>query len=398
MSVISAQSIPILRQESTAPQMPLTQRLLSLDVYRGVIMVSLICFGFGLRAVEKDPRWGFLARQVDHSQWVGVTFWDLIQPAFMFMVGVAMPFAFARRRAMGATRSELLRHALRRAAGLIVVGVLITCITEGKIYLEFRRVLQQIAVGYVIAFFLLERGLVLQIVAAAGILVFYTAAWIFYAHHTGTDPWAMGDANMGGAFERLVFRHNSTGHYVSLNSIPETATILFGIICGEIVGTNWPRKRVMSWLAVMAVAGIGGGLLLGLWIPIVKRIWTPSFGLLASGIVILFLLLFYWMIEVMNWRRGWTFFVVVGMNSIFAYTMAEIFRGWFSRSVIIFSKPALVGMMDRSHFWDAVARPTNVPWPAQIGHWGDVIQAVLVLLAEWGVLYFLYRRKIFFKL
>jgi len=149
---------------------------------------------------------------------------------------------------------------------------------------------------------------------------------------------------------------------------------------------------------MLAAAAIVVGLLLSHWIPIVKRIWTPSFGLCATGIVILFLLLFYWMIEVMNWRRGWTFFLVVGMNSIFAYTMAEIFRGWFSRSIMIFSKPVLVGMMDRGHFWDAVARPANVPWPAPIGHWGDVIQAVLVLLAEWGVLYFLYRRKIFFKL
>src|SRR5438067_2911120 len=164
MSVLAAQR-PMLSQDDTPePAAERPQRLLSLDAYRGAIMVSLISFGFGLRALANDPRWGFLARQVDHSQWTGVVFWDLIQPAFMFMVGVAMPFAFAKRRAMGATRNELLRHALRRAAGLIVLGILITCITEGKILIEFRRVLQQIAVGYVIAFFLLERGYVTQII------------------------------------------------------------------------------------------------------------------------------------------------------------------------------------------------------------------------------------------
>jgi predicted acyltransferase len=253
-------------------------------------------------------------------------------------------------------------------------------------------------VGYVISFFLLERGYVAQAIAAALILIIYTAAWMVYAHHTGTEAWAMGDANMGGAFERLVFRHNSTGHYVSLNSIPETATILFGVMCGQLVGSGLARKKVMLWLAVGAALGIGGGLLLGLWIPIVKRIWTASFGLYASGIVILGLLIFYWMIEVMNWRRGWTFFVVVGMNSIFAYAMAEVFRGWFSRSIIIFSKPILVGILDRGHVWEAIAKPTSTPWPGRIGAWGDVIQAVLVLLAEWGVLYWLWRRKIFFKL
>src|SRR5438045_3732086 len=145
MNVLAYQSASKAAEDAPARPMQLTQRLLSLDVYRGVIMVSLICFGFGLRALEKNPRWGFLARQVDHSQWTGVVFWDLIQPAFMFMVGVAMPFAFAKRRAMGATRSELLKHALKRALGLIVVGILITCITDGKISFEFRRVLQQIA-------------------------------------------------------------------------------------------------------------------------------------------------------------------------------------------------------------------------------------------------------------
>src|SRR5438132_1221835 len=314
----------------------LTQRLLSLDVYRGVIMVSLISFGFGFRALKDNPRWSFLARQVDHSQWRGVVFWDLIQPAFMFMVGVAMPFAFAKRRAMGASRRELLVHALRRAAGLIVLGILISCITDGKISIEFRRVLQQIAVGYVISFFLLECRCLVQFIAAASILILYTLAWIIYAHHTGSDPWAMGDANMGGAFERLVFRHNSTGHYVSLNSIPASATIIFGMICGEIVGSGMPKKRLMMNLGIFGISAIMLGLALSPVVPIVKRIWTASFTLYSGGMVILALLLFYWMIEVMNWRRGWTFFIVVVMNSIFAYTMKVIVRWWLNLVVLVF--------------------------------------------------------------
>jgi len=361
-------------------------------------MVSLISFGFGFRALKDSPRWSFLAQQVDHSQWTGVVFWDLIQPAFMFMVGVAMPFAFAKRRETGATRKELLLHTLRRALGLILLGILITCITDGKISIEFRRVLQQIAVGYIISFFLLERGYLVQFIAAAAILMIYTLIWIAYSHHTGTNPWALGDANMGGAFERLVFRHNSTGHYVSLNSIPATATIIFGVICGQLVGSTLPKKRVMLYLAIFGAIAIAAGLALSPLVPIVKRIWTASFGLYASGIIILTLLLFYWIIEVINWRRGWTFFIAVGMNSIFAYTMTEIFRGWFNRSILVFSKPLFTALLDGAHTPDALAKPASFPWPPQLGAWGDVIQAILVLLAQWLVLYFLYRRRIFFKL
>src|SRR3954467_7686397 len=122
MSVMGAPS-PLNYRSETASRQPLAtkERLLSLDVYRGLIMVSLICFGFGLRTFDKDPRWDFLARQVDHSQWQGVVFWDIIQPAFMFMVGVAMPLAYARRKAMGASRRQLFFHALRRASGLIIL-------------------------------------------------------------------------------------------------------------------------------------------------------------------------------------------------------------------------------------------------------------------------------------
>src|SRR6267142_1460014 len=162
MTALTAERPSVSIEDHSPPHAKLTDRLLSLDVYRGVIMVCLISFGFGLRSLKDDPRWSFLARQVDHPQWTGVVFWDLIQPAFMFMVGVAMPFAFARRRAMGATRTQLFRHTLRRALGLIILGILITCITDGKISIEFRRVLQQIAVGYVISFFLLERGYIAQ--------------------------------------------------------------------------------------------------------------------------------------------------------------------------------------------------------------------------------------------
>src|SRR5437868_3471680 len=82
-------------------------RLISLDAYRGFIMLLLASSGFGLAVLEHYPGWAWLARQVDHAAWEGCTFWDLIQPAFTFMVGVAMPFAFARRISQGATTIEL---------------------------------------------------------------------------------------------------------------------------------------------------------------------------------------------------------------------------------------------------------------------------------------------------
>src|SRR5262245_21401104 len=92
-----------------------TGRLVSLDAYRGFIMLLLVSNGFGLGVLEHHPGWSWLARQVDHAAWEGCTFWDLIQPAFTFMVGVAMPFAFARRLAQGGNTFSVFKHVLWRA-------------------------------------------------------------------------------------------------------------------------------------------------------------------------------------------------------------------------------------------------------------------------------------------
>src|SRR5256885_13564852 len=83
-----------------------SKRYVSLDAFRGFIMVILASEGFGFSALQSDPTWGRVARWFDHVPWQGGVFWDMIQPAFMFMVGVAMPFALARRKELGATRSE----------------------------------------------------------------------------------------------------------------------------------------------------------------------------------------------------------------------------------------------------------------------------------------------------
>src|SRR5258708_29198982 len=85
-------------------------RLVSLDAFRGFIMLLLVSNGFGLGVLEHYPNWSWLAKQVDHAAWEGCTFWDLIQPAFTFMVGVAMPFAVARRFEQGATTAGVFKH------------------------------------------------------------------------------------------------------------------------------------------------------------------------------------------------------------------------------------------------------------------------------------------------
>src|SRR4051794_16101523 len=110
---------PVTQSPATSPG--LSTRLTSLDTFRGLTMLLLISHGFGLYdALRGNTSMPWLAAQFDHAQWVGCTLWDLIQPAFTFIVGAAMPLSFVRRRQEGASRGELFRHVLWRACLLIL--------------------------------------------------------------------------------------------------------------------------------------------------------------------------------------------------------------------------------------------------------------------------------------
>lgn len=337
-------------------------------------MTTLLAGGI-FNSLKGHPAWNWLYEQTDHVAWEGCVYWDLIQPAFMFMVGVAMPFAFARRAALGDSWGKQFRHALLRAINLILIGWLLDNNGSEKIQLGFIRVLEQIAFGYVCAFFVVGRSFLTQGLVAASILVGYQLLWMFNPWNGPGGPWAMGNENIGSAFDFWMLGRNYGGFYVGMNAIPSTATIIFGVIAGQLIAQNRPKGFTVAVLLVAGLAGIGLGLAASSWFPLIKRIWTPSFAVYSAGWTTLILLAFYWTIDVMKWR-WWAFpLVVVGMNSIAAYVGGS-FRNWFR------------GM---SKAWISGLEEPLGPL------WFPVFQQALWVLAAWGVLYWLYRRRIFFK-
>ena len=351
-------------------------RLQSLDAYRGLIMFTLLCGGI-FQSLKGHPLWNWLAVQNEHVAWQGCVYWDLIQPSFMFMVGVAMPFAFARRAALGESWGRRFRHTLIRAFSLILLGVLLDHFGSDKIQIGFIRVLQQIAFGYVAASFVVGRSFRTQGLVAAVVLIAYQLLWMFNPWNGPAGPWALGNENIGSAFDHWLLGRNYSGYYVGLNAIPSTATILFGVMAGQWIQQGTDRRGVCRTLLIAGLAGIALGLAVSPWFPLIKRIWTPSFAVFAGGCTTLILLAFYWLIDVIGWKR-WSFLlVVVGMNSIAAYALGNAFGGWF-RSL--------------SGAWIAWLK-------APLGETGfPVLRQALFAAAAWGVLYWLHRRKIFFKL
>ena len=348
---------------------------MSLDAYRGFIMLTLLCGGI-FHSLEGHPTWHWLAVQNEHVAWEGAVYWDLIQPAFMFMVGVAMPFAFAARSARGDGWGQQFGHALRRALLLVVIGVLLDHIGAQRIQIGFIRVLQQIAFGYVAAFFLLRYGWRTQVATAIALLLGYYVLWVNNPWNGPGGPWARGNENIGSAFDYWLLGRHYAYHYVGMNAIPSTATIIFGVSAGAYLRTADHPQRALRTL----VAAGGGGILVGLavspWCPIIKRIWTPSFAVYAAGWTTLMLAVFYWAVEVRGWQR-WAFpLVVVGMNSIAAYVIGNAFAGWFRSA---------------SGAWFSTLTPV-------VGDmWLPVMQHAAFALLAWSVLYWCYRRRIFFK-
>jgi predicted acyltransferase len=211
-----------------------------------------------------------------------------------------------------------------------------------------------------------------QVVAGTGMLLGYTALFFAFPGPTGPfDP----TGNIGAVLDRRILGYNYSGYYTTINFIGNAVTILFGVWAGMLLKSRRTEGQRMQILAGSALLCFGLGLLLANWIPMVKRLWTASFTLFSAGWVLLALLAVYYAVDVKGWKR-WTFpAVVIGTNCLFIYCFSQVLRGWLSRGLGNFT----------GQFWF-------------LGPYGLIAHSLLVTAVMWYLCYFLYRRKIFFKL
>ncbi len=354
--------------------LPATERLVSLDVFRGLTMLLLISHGFGIHEAFKDQAgWAWLANQFEHVDWVGCGLWDLIQPAFTFIVGVAMPLAFSRRMAAGVTRGALAGHVLWRALFLVALSnVSSNWNTRGPLKFQLINVLCQIALSYVLCFLIWNLPFRQQVVAAVAVMVLHHGLFFLYP---GPDGPFDGARNVGAVIDQALLGYNYPGYYTTLNFLGNAITVLFGVWTGMFLLQPRPHAQRLKVLIGAAVAAFVVGLALAPLVPMVKRLWLGSFTFFSAGWVLLALAACYWLVEVKGWTR-WAFpAIVVGTNCIFIYTFSQVLRGWLARGVGNFT----------GNF-------------AFLGSYGAIPQNLVVLSLMWGLCYWLYQRKIFFKI
>lgn len=396
-------------ESSPAP----AQRLVSLDAYRGFVMLLMMAELIRLPAVAAalpgNAFWAFLAWHQSHVQWVGCSLHDLIQPSFSFIVGVALPFSIAARLAHGQTHGRLALHAFGRALILILLGVFLRSTGKPQTYFTFEDTLSQIGLGYGFLFLLGFRPVREQWIAFGLLLVGIWAAFALYPLPApGFDYATVGvppdwfaqhglsgfaahwnkNSHLARAFDlwflNLFPRETPyvfhPGGYATLSFIPTLATMILGLIAGETLRSERPPMEKTRWLAIAGVVALTVGWALGVLgiCPVVKRIWTPGWVLFSGGWCLLLLAAFYLVIDLWQ-RRAWAFpLVVIGLNSIAAYCMDHLF-GSFIRSTLI------------THFGKNSFLILGKPYES-------LLLGGSALLVLWLILFWMYRRKIFLRI
>ncbi len=357
-------------------------RLLSLDFYRGLTMFLLIAeFSLlfeHLTSPQLEGTWLYaLGSQFHHVKWEGLHFWDLIQPFFMFIVGVAMPFSFAKRKARGDRYQDIRNHAFRRAFLLLLLGWALYCIDPGKIVFRFQNVLAQLSVTYILAFLIMRKSARIQIICSLFLLllteILYRNFWI-----PGFDQAWIPGKNFGAWLNILISGSEDGGHWAMFNAIPTTAHTIWGVVAGQWLLSDKAQGDKLKLLLVSSTIALVIGYGLSFYTPIIKRISTTSFVIVSGGWSLWALAMSYWLIDMKRFRKYVWIFAIIGMNPLFIYLFAHVGGAELIRKILL----------PFSNF--------IFQWMGALG--AQMMLSLVVLGVLWYICYWLHKRKIYIRI
>ncbi|MET4107251.1 DUF5009 domain-containing protein [Hymenobacter sp. UYP22] len=368
-------------------------RLLSLDVFRGLTVLLMLL-------VNNAGDYTQYYRPLAHAPWHGCTPADLVFPSFVFIMGVALVYGLAAVRPQPALHRATLWRVARRTLVLLVLGLLIGLIPYFY-FTSFRipGVLQRIALVYgACSVLFLKTTWRQQLWLVGGLLVFYNVL-LQLVPVPGYGPANLEPAtNLGAWLDQRLFTVNHMflkdkgwDPESLLGTLPTIATGLLGVLVGQ--GLHRPAPDRASKAAWLFVGG-SGLVLLGLvwngWFPINKALWTSSYVLYAGGISVLVLAGLYWLVDVQQWCGAWTRpLVACGSNALLVFFLPEVLERLLTRLKLHHANGTLFYARDwlyRTFFTDHIANPYHA----------SLAYAVAYTAVWVGILWVLYRRRIFF--
>jgi predicted acyltransferase len=358
-------------------------------------------------ALPESSFWAFLDLQQSHIPWVGCTLHDLIQPSFSFLVGVAVPYSMASRASKQQNTQTMWFHTIRRSLVLVLLGIFLRSMHADQTNFTFEDTLTQIGLGYPFLFALGFATARIQWGVLAGILLGYGLIFAIYPLPGPYFDWAETgvtadwphhlqgfaahwnkNTNAAWAFDRWfmnlfpresLFRFNGGG-YSTTSFIPTLGTMILGLIAGRWLKNATASGALIKRFLITAAALFVSAILLQILNinPIVKRIWTPAWVLFSGGWAFVLLSCFYYLVDVIDAKKWFFALIVIGTNSIAAYIIAHTIDGFIADSFRIH-----IGRVYDMIFGEA---------------YRTLVSGSIILLFEWWILYWMYKKKLFIKI
>jgi predicted acyltransferase len=332
-------------------------------------------------AVPENSIFHKFTLQFYHAEWNGMRFWDLIQPYFTYIVGIGMAFSLKKRWDSGDTWMDTLKHIILRCVILFILGIFLQSCYRGKLVWELWNILTQLSISIFITFLIFRFSFVTQIIISFLLLLIMEMLYRYVSISGFNQPFVIGH-NFGALVDLALMGKTHPDGWVAINCIPTTAHMIWGVLTGRVL-TNMngsTRKIGILGLACLFALLIGYGID---WIglsPINKKISTSSFVIASGGWCLATFILFYWLIDVKEYKKGITLFTIVGMNPIFIY----VFSRTIGRSYVNKIMPVLIkGFFSWSGLSEGVM---------------NFITYILIIGFEWYVCYWLYRKKVYIKI
>lgn len=337
-----------------------------------------------LATLFPNPFFQAIAGQMEHVEWNGLAHHDTIFPLFLFIAGISFPFSLEKQRGKGMTEGAIYKKIVRRGITLVFLGLVYNGLLSFEFdHLRCASVLARIGLGWMFAALLFVRfGWKVRAGITVLILVGYWLAMAFVPVPDvgGAGPFTL-EGNLVGYIDRLFLPgrlHETVFDPEGLfSTVPAIATAMLGMFTGEWIKLRkeglTDRKKELCLVGAGAVLLIVG-LLWSLVFPINKKLWTSSFVCVVGAYSVWMFALFFYIIDVLGWRKWTLFFTVIGMNSITIYLAQRFIR--FS-----YTSEAIFGGLAKL-----------MPETAQ-----PLVSAIAYIAVCWGFLYFLYRQRIFLK-
>ena len=367
-----------------------TERLVSLDVFRGLTIAGMVL-------VNNPGSWSHIYWPLGHASWHGWTPTDLIFPFFLFIVGVSITLALGPRVGKAEESRNVYWKVIKRALIIFALGLFLAGFPYFHLStIRVMGVLQRIALCYLcVALIFLKTNLRKQLIITAALLVGYWLVMTFVPA-PGFQP---GDYSQEGSIASFIDRKVLGSHIWSqgkiydpeglLSTLPAIATTLLGVISGELLRSQRKQYEKVSLLFISGLGCFIVGWLCKLFFPINKSLWTSSYVLFTGGLAMQFLALCYWLIDMKGYRRWATPFVVFGVNAITLF----VGSGLMARLLGLIKVPRADGtkIALKTLIYDKLFLSWAPPYPASLSF------AIAFILVWLGLMWILYKRKIFLK-